>query len=242
MIETFAALPASTVVLATVIMAAGSALQAAFGMGLALLVVPLLALLDVRFVPGPMLFASIGLCFAMAHAGRGKIRGREIGVAAIGLLAGTAIGGGALLFIPSGALPRVFGALICAAVLVSVLGVTLRATPPALLGGGTAAGIMGAMVGIHGPPMALVFQHDEPERTRAMLGAFFALAYPLSILGMMPAGFFGLRELALGLALIPGVAIGYGLAPLVARRIDRKRLRIGILAISAASGVVLLLR
>jgi len=223
-------------------MAAGSALQAAFGMGLALFVVPLLALLDVRLVPGPMLFASIGLCFAMAHAGRKKIRGPEIGMATIGLLGGTAIGAAALLFIPSDALPRVFGALIVAAVLVSVLGVTLRATAPALLGGGTAAGIMGVMVGIHGPPVALVFQHDEPDRTRAMLGAFFALAYPISILGMMPAGFFGLTELALGVALMPGVALGYALAPLVARRIDRNRMRIGILAISAASGLMLLLR
>lgn len=135
-----------------------------------------------------------------------------------------------------------FGVLIVFAVIVSVLGVTLRATPPALLGGGTAAGIMGVMVGIHGLPMALVFQNDEPDKTRAMLGAFFAVAYPVSIAGMMLAGAFGTVELALGLALIPGVAIRYGLAPVVARRIDRNRMRAGILIISAVSGVALLLR
>ena len=46
---------------ATLIMAVGSAFQAAVGLGLALLVVPFLALIDTRFIPGPMLFAGIAL-------------------------------------------------------------------------------------------------------------------------------------------------------------------------------------
>ena len=42
-------------------MAAGCAVQAAVGIGLALLVVPLLALVDPGFVPGPMLLAGTSL-------------------------------------------------------------------------------------------------------------------------------------------------------------------------------------
>jgi uncharacterized membrane protein YfcA len=75
-----------------------------------------------------------------------------------------------------------------------------------------------------------------------MLGAFFALAYPLSVAAMVPAGFFGLAELGWGVALMPGVLLGYLLSPFVARRIDHRRLRVGILVISAASGFVLVLR
>jgi uncharacterized protein len=242
MTEILHELSAGTLILATLIMAAGAALQMAFGMGIALLVVPLLALLDVRFIPGPMLFAATGLSLAMACAGRKEIGRREIGIATIGLFVGTALGALALLAIPGSAMPRVFGAMILLAVLVSAGGAALTPTAQALFGGGTAAGIMGAMVGIHGPPIALIFQNDEPRRARAMLAAFFSIAYPLAILGMIAVGRFGMPELALGVALVPGVALGYILAPAVAHRVDRRVLRFGILVISAASGVALLVR
>src|SRR5207249_11915473 len=54
-------------VAATLIMAVGSAFQAAVGLGLALLVVPFLALIDTRFIPGPMLFAGIALTRSEEH-------------------------------------------------------------------------------------------------------------------------------------------------------------------------------
>ncbi len=231
-----------TWILASLVMAAGSALQAAFGMGLALFVVPLLALIDPRLIPGPMLFAAIGLCMAMAYDGRADIARRDLGVSAVGLLVGTALGAIALALLSGSDLPRLFGVLILLAVLMSAIGPELRPTAPALLAGGTAAGIMGVMVGVHGPPMALVLQNDGPKRARAMLGAFFAVAYPISVAAMVPVGFFGWTELAWGLALIPAAMLGYLVSPVIARRIDQRRLRLGILVISAVSGIVLVLR
>lgn len=240
--DILASVPATTWILATLIMASGAALQAAFGMGIALFTIPLLALIDARLVPGPMLLASIGLSTAMAFEGRAKIRAIEIGLATIGLVIGTVIGTVALLVTSSSALPRLLGGMIILAVIISAVGVRLASTPRALLGGGTAGGLMGVIAGVHGPPMALVFQNDEPKRARAMLAAYFSLACPLALAGMALAGLFGVREFVLGLALIPGIAIGYALAPLVAHRVDRAILRIAILTISAVSGIVLLLR
>jgi hypothetical protein len=101
---------------------------------------------------------------------------------------------------------------------------------------------MGTMVGIHGPPIALVFQNAEPAQARAMLGAFFAVGYAMSVVALAVVGLFGRRELALGLLLLPGVCIGYAIAPLVGRFLDRGRLRIAILTISGASAVALLSR
>lgn len=240
MLDIIAAIPATSLILLTAIMAAGAALQAAFGMGIALFAIPLLALVDSRFVPGPLLFASLWLSVGMAYMGRVDIRGGEIGLATLGLAAGTVLGAIALVSISGDALPKLFGAVILLAVFISCSGTMLKSTPRSLLGGGTVAGIMGVMAGIHGPPMALIFQNDEPERARAMMGAFFAVAYPLSIVGMILVGMFGMRELALGIALLPGMALGFVLAPLMARYVDRKIMRAGILAISAISGIVLL--
>jgi hypothetical protein len=53
--------------LATLVMAVGAALQAAFGLGVALFVVPLLALIDFRLIPGPILLASVALALMMAQ-------------------------------------------------------------------------------------------------------------------------------------------------------------------------------
>jgi uncharacterized membrane protein YfcA len=101
---------------------------------------------------------------------------------------------------------------------------------------------MGTMVGIHGPPIALVFQNAEPAQARAMLGAFFAVGYAMSVTALAVVGLFGRQELTLGLLLLPGIGIGCAIAPLVARFLDRGRLRIAILTISGASAVALLVR
>ena len=55
-------------------------------------------------------------------------------------------------------------------------------------------------------------------------------------------GVFGRHELVLGLALLPGVGIGYAVAPAISRFINTTVLRIAILAISSVSAVVLLFR
>jgi uncharacterized membrane protein YfcA len=128
------------------------------------------------------------------------------------------------------------------AVLVSLIGTGVRVSRGALLAGGGAAGVMGTMVGIHGPPIALVFQNAEPAQARAMPGAFFAVGYATSVIALFAVGLFGRQELTVGLLLLPGVGIGYATAPLVGRFVDRRRLRIAILTISGASAIALALR
>src|SRR5271156_3242276 len=90
--ESIAGLPVATLVLATLVMAVGAALQAAVGLGLALFVVPLLALIDVRLIPGPMLLASVTLAVMMAHRERSAIDRQELTLSLIGLCIGTAVG------------------------------------------------------------------------------------------------------------------------------------------------------
>jgi len=237
-----AGLSLTTLFLATLVMSIGAALQAAVGLGLALFVVPLLALIDLQLIPGPMLLASVALAVMMAHRGRAAIDRRALSLSLVGLCIGTAIGAAGLTLVAPASLTRLFALLILAAVLISLLGTGVRVSRGALLAGGGAAGIMGTMVGIHGPPIALVFQNAEPAQARAMLGAFFAVGYAMSVAALAAVGLFGRHELVLGLLLLPGVGIGYAAAPLIARFLDRGRLRIAILAISGASAVVLLVR
>jgi uncharacterized membrane protein YfcA len=228
--------------MASAIMALGSALQAALGMGLALITVPLLVLVDPGFVPGPMLFAGVALSAAMAWRERVAIARRHLSLAVLGLVAGTAVGAAALALVAGPQLPHIFGAVILLAVLLSAAGLRVPASRLALLAGGTASGVMGTMAGVPGPPIALVLQHETPARLRATLGAFFAIGGVLSIVALVLVGVFGMNELARGLALLPGTALGFLLAPRLGRRLDRQRLRIAVLAISGVSALFLVVR
>ena len=227
---------------ATLIMAVGSAFQAAVGLGLALLVVPLLALIDTGFVPGPMLFAGIALAVATAWRDRAEIDRATLRMSFVGLTIGTSVGAVALKLVARADLPRLFGALILLAVLISVAAPRVAATPRALLAGSTVSGVMGTMVGVHGPAIALALQNTEPAQVRAMLGAFFAVGYAMAVAWLAVLGLFGRHELVLGLALLPGVGLGYLVAPAIANFIDTTVLRIVILAVSSVSAVALLLR
>jgi uncharacterized protein len=229
-------------VIATVIVAAGAALQAATGMGMALFAAPLLALIDPALVPGPALCAVIALSAAVAWREYAAIDRRILLVALLGLSAGCVIGSVLLRLLIGRDFSRIFAALIVAAVFLSVAGLHIRTRKPALLIGGAAAGILGTMAGVQGPPIALVLQHEPPDRLRATLCAFFASGGVLSLLALAAAGTFGIREIGLGLELMPGVALGFAIAPVFARRIERRKARAAILVISTLSALALLLR
>jgi uncharacterized membrane protein YfcA len=105
---------------------------------------------------------------------------------------------------------------------------------------GTAAGVIGTMVGMHGPPLGLIYQNEDPSRARVMLSTFFIPATAISISALALLGRFGTRELGLGLLLVPGPLLGLALAPLVRGYLDRRITRFAILAIAAISGALLL--
>jgi uncharacterized protein len=228
--------------MANVIMAIASMLQASVGIGLALLAVPLLALVDPRLVPGPILLAGSVLALASAYRERQAMDRRSFGLSLLGLAVGTVCGAVALRALSTAPLNKVFAVLVLLAVALSVSGLRVRPSRVALFAGGSAAGVMGTMVGIHGPPIALVLQHARPEQVRAMLGAFFFIAYVGSVVALAVFGLFGVLQLQLAVSLLPGVITGLCVAPLLVGFFHPARLRVAILIISASSAVVLLLR
>ncbi|MGE3541572.1 MAG: TSUP family transporter [Candidatus Tectimicrobiota bacterium] len=236
------ALPWSTLIAANLIMALASMLQASVGIGLALLAVPLLVLINPHFVPGPLLLAGSVLACASAYRERQALDPSSLGLAVLGLALGTVVGAGALRALSSAPLSKVFALLILCAVALSLAGWRIPPSRAALFTGGSAAGVMGTMVGIHGPPIALVVQYAPPAQARAMLGAFFCVAYIGSVAALAMFGLFGAFHLQLAMLLLPGVVTGLSVAPLLTGYLHPRRLRLAILLISASSAVVLLLR
>jgi hypothetical protein len=211
-------------------------------MGMALLAAPLLLLVDRSLVPGPMLCATMVLSIAVVFRERSAIDRNLLGVAFLGLAVGCVIGAITLAWLSGVNLANVFGAIILVIVLLSVLGLHIRATTPSLLLGGVASGILGTMFGVHGPPIAIVLQHEPPERMRGTLCAFFAVGCGISLVLLAMIGTFDVSGMEYGLALLPGVAIGFAVGPFLGRMLNRQRARIAVLTISTLSGLALLLR
>jgi uncharacterized protein len=227
---------------ATLIVAVGAALQAVTGMGMALFAAPLLALIDPAYVPGPALCAVIALSALVAWRERTAIDRRIMLTALFGLVVGCVVGALVLALLTGRDLSQVFAMMILAAVGLSLAGLRFRTDTLALLIGGAASGVLGTMSGAHGPPIALVLQHEAPDRLRATLCAFFAVGGAISVLALAAAGLMGAARIGLALELLPGAVLGFAVAPLFAGRLDQKRARAAVLVISALAALALLLR
>jgi uncharacterized protein len=227
----------------SLIMVMGSLLQASIGFGIALFVVPLLVLLNPAFVPGPMLFASLFLASIMAFRGWNSVDPRKLGLAGVGLFIGTAAGALGLMMIAADQWPRLFAVLILLAVALSASGIRIPVTGKNLVTAGIISGLMGTLSGIHGPPMALLYQREKGNIVRATLAVFFVMAYAIALFALGMVGLFGKIEFLMGLTLAPGVIAGYIIARFSTKLLDQGYwLRIAILTVASLSAIALILK
>jgi uncharacterized protein len=233
---------AGYLLLAIGIVAAGAMTQFAIGMGLNLFSVGALALIHPALSPGPVLVLSFVLSVLASVSLRRDIEGGLLAVSTVGLAIGSVIAVGILLWLGAAGLPRALGLMIVVGVALSVAGFSCAVTTRNVLIATTAAGIMGAIAGTHGAPVALLYQREAPRRVRAALLPLFAIANPLALAALAYAGFFGVREMVASVLLLPGLLAGYLAAPLLVRLLSPAAVRAGLLAISALSGLLLILK
>ena len=103
-------------ILSTLAVMAGSAVQAITGMGSGFVIVPLLALIDLSLVPGPLVFASITLSLTMAFRGRSHVDHRRAPVIVAGIVPGSIAGAWLLSRVSVHDAGLVFGGVILVAV------------------------------------------------------------------------------------------------------------------------------
>lgn len=228
--------------LAVVIVFAGSATQAAIGVGLGLLAAPTLSMMDEAFIPGAIIIVNLPLSLGIAIRERDHIDWsimRAVPTRAIGAFLGT------MLVVAGGqrAIAIVIGCAVVLAVVVSLTGLRLRPTRRNQLIAGGAAGLSGTVAGIGGPPMAIAYQHSDPSVLRASLAAFNTVSLVfLSLPMLIIAGVTGWRETQLAAVLIAGVFAGLWVGKHAISRLAPQRVRYGVLAVCAASAVILLIR
>jgi uncharacterized protein len=233
---------AGQLVLVTLVVAGGAALQAVLGFGLGLIAAPVLALVDPALVPGPLLFVMVPLTVLVARRERGSLDLRGIRWALAGRVPGTIAGTVAVATLPERYLAVLLGGVVLLAVVLSVAGWGVRPTSPTLLVAGAASGFMGTATSIGGPPMALVYQRRSGPELRSTLAAYFVVGAAFSLATLSVAGQFDSRRLSQGLWLLPGVLAGYAMSARLARFLDGGHTRTAVLVASAISATVLIAR
>lgn len=228
--------------LAAVIFAAGACVQAAVGFGANLVAAPLLVLLSDRFVPGPVVVASgvLNLLVTRRH-GRGMVD-PTVGTAITGQVVGTLAAGAVITLLPRDGLSILFAVLVLTAVALSAFGIHLRPLRRNIAGAGLAAGFMGTVSGIGGPPIALAYVRLSGPALRATLARFFLAGNLVAIPTLIVVGQLGTEEIASCLVLVPGAVVGFALSPLLARHLDRRKARPVVLLLSTAAAIAVLAR
>lgn len=220
----------------------GSTLQGIFGFGANLFAVPILALINPEFVPGPVLVVNPLLSGLYTWRERGHADRQGLRWALTGRLPGIVIGILALGAINEDRLGVLFGTLLLVAMAVRLRGFNPQRTPRTLLAGGCLSGFMGTAVGVGGPPVALLY-HDTPGPVlRATMSAYFFVGTVASIIALAVSGHFGVDDLLFGLCLIPAVVIGVALSNPLRNMLDRDWIARGVYVLSSAAAVTLLVQ
>lgn len=230
------------ILLANLVILAGSCLQGVAGYGIGTLAAPLLFLISPAFIPAPLTLNAGILTILMLMRNRTSLQVREVRYAIGGGLAGAILAGATLLVITAQGFELVFGTLILLAVILSVAGLKPRLNPRNSVIAGAASTYMGTITAVGGPPIAMIYQNEKGPLVRANMSAFFLFANVFVLTTLVFSGYLGTTELWLFAATMPGVFIGFWLSAGLVHRLPFDALRPIILGIAAIAGVAALIR
>ena len=220
---------------------AGAFIQGASGMGFALIVVPVLALIHPEAIPGALLFLMLPLNAYVAWREREAVDRTGAAWITVGRFAGTFAGLGILLVLSTYWLNQFVGISTLLAVLASVLAPSFTPGKKALIATGLVTGITETATGIGGPPLALAYQHAPVATLRSTVALCFLVGEVISLIVLGISGALAWSHLSYAVLCLPALVLGMGLSSLVHHRLDQRRLRIGVLVFASVSGIAVML-
>lgn len=224
--------------LAFFIILLGSYIQSSIGFGLAVIAAPVLFFMDPAYVPAPITLCAFTLSLANAWSHRDSVSLRGLKYAIVGRVPGSLAGALLLVWIDQDLLALWLGITVLFAVVASLRLVLITPTEGHMLAAGFMSGFMGTSSSIGGPPMALLFQHQDARYIRANLSAFFVVSCLMTLAMLMPVGRFGTQELLLALPLLPATLLGYWLARRTWHLVSPRWLRLSSLSLCVVCGVI----
>ena len=220
----------------------GSTIQGSVSMGFALMVTPILIIIEPAFIPGPVMICRLFLSILIMIKERNSIDFRDIKISIFGRIVGTLLAAFIILIIPEEFFGIIFGCFIILAVIFSFNKSKFFPTKPLLLIAGFLSGLMGTITSIGGPPMGLVYQNKKGPIIRGTLSGFFLIGSIFSIIILAVIGKLGLYEFRLFFILIPPLLVGFFLSYLTSKILDKGYIRYTILIICSISASIVIIK
>lgn len=220
----------------------GAFVQGSIGFGAALVTVPAVAVAAPDALPTTVIMWVVPLTFGMVIREHRGVDWTGVRWIMLGRLPGTALGAWVVTAVPGETLSILAGGAVLVAVVTSLLAIAVSLTRVTRMVAGFASGLMGTSTSIGGPPLALLYQHEDGAVMRSTLAASFAAGTLLSLVVLGAGGAIEGWQALLALALQPGLILGLALSRRTSRHLDRGRLRPVVLGFSAATAVLAILR
>ena len=217
---------------------AAALIQGATGVGFALIVAPVMALLAPHLLPMCLLALMVPLNGYFAWRERAAID--RIGATWItgGRFVGT-FGGLWVLAVSATDLNVIVGAATLLAAALSLAVPAFKPNREAYVAAGVVTGIVETATGIGGPPLALVYQHRPAATVRATIALCFLIGELISIVLLGVAGRPIESQIAEAARFAPALLLGAVLSKVTHRYLNDAVLRRFVLLFAAVSGCVL---
>ena len=220
----------------------GAVVQGATGIGFALLVVPVVGIVDPLLLPLAVLIPMMPLNAVVAWRERTSIDLRGVGWTSVARIPATPIGVWLLAAVSERQLGLLIGALTVVAAAASLLAPAFTPNRTSLLVAGGVTGLSETASGIGGPPYALAYQHRPAPELRATVALCFLIGQVVSILGLAVGGQLTGPGIGAGLWFVPVTLAGVLLSSRLHHRVGGRGLRLGILVFALVSGGFMVLR
>lgn len=220
--------------------AAGALIQGTTGMGFALVVAPVMGLLEPTLLPISLLILMLPLNAVVAWRERDAIDLRGSSWITLGRVFGTFGGIWVLFWLPLSQLNVLIGLSTIAACLVTWMAPVFVPGRCAFVSTGLITGITETATGIGGPPLALVYQHSPVATLRGSVALCFLIGEVISLTVLAASNHLHTEQFPPLLWLSPPLALGLVASHWARKVLDESRLRRFVLLFAFVSGALLL--
>ena len=233
---------ASVVLLLVVVVVVGATMQGIVGLGLNLVSAPVVTMVAPSLMPELLLVLAVLLPFFTLAREHDDIDWSGLGWVLSARVPGTALGVLFLALFSDRAVAIAVALMVLLAVALTLRSVEVPVRPATLGTAGLLSGLAGTTTSIGGPPVAILYQHRAPEQIRSTLAVLFSLGAGMSLVGIGLSGHLDTHVLPLAALLTPCLVVGAWAGSRLKDVLPASKVRYAVLAVCAASGLVLLVR
>jgi uncharacterized protein len=233
---------AGVMALLVLVVVLGATMQGLVGLGLNLVSAPVVTMIAPSLMPELLLALAVLLPFftlARSHEG---IDWRGLAWVLPARVPGVALGVLFLALFSDRAVAIAVALMVLVAVMVSLAPFEVPVRRSTLSLAGVFSGLAGTATSIGGPPVALLYQHRTPETIRSTLAVVFSVGATMSLVGIWLSGDLDTKAWPLAVVLTPCLVVGAWAGARLQPVLPDRAVRYSVLAICAASALVLLVR